>query len=136
LSQGNPSDLEIDTYAQEWINNGEKQAEAWRATYPKSTCSDAVCHSKASTMHKMGKVQERIAHYQVRTEQICADKHAVTVDSLIEELEEARELAKETGTPSALVAATMGKAKLSGLDIDKVEISGADMSPWNAVKGK
>ena len=122
MSQGNPSDKEVDDYAQAWIHNGNKQADAWRVTYPKSAASDTVMHIKASNMHKMDRVQVRIAHYQAETVQICADKHAITVESLIAELEEAREVGKENGQTSAMVAATMGKAKLSGLDIQKVEM--------------
>ena len=45
----------------------------------------------------------------------------ITVDSLIAELEEAREIAKERKNASALVAATALKARLKGLLIDRVE---------------
>lgn len=50
--------------------------------------------------------------------QELADKHMVTVDSLIAELEEARGAALSAEIPqsSAAVGATMGKAKLCGLD--------------------
>lgn len=40
----------------------------------------------------------------------------MTVDDLITELNEAREVAKENGNPTAMIAATMSKAKLLGLD--------------------
>jgi phage terminase small subunit len=59
-----------------------------------------------------------------------AKKAQITVDDLILELEEARDLAKEVQQPSALTGATMGKAKLLGLDqlvlIHKVDDSIAD----------
>ena len=51
-------------------------------------------------------------------------RHEVTVDSLVAELDEARALAIEVKTPSAAVAASMGKAKLLGLIVDKAEHSG------------
>jgi phage terminase small subunit len=53
-------------------------------------------------------------------------RHAITVDSLIEELEEARQVALSAETPqsSAAVSATMGKAKLCGLDKRIIELSG------------
>ena len=44
------------------------------------------------------------------------EKAQLTVDDLIVELEEARVLAAEIGQPSSLIAASMGKAKLLGLD--------------------
>ncbi len=47
---------------------------------------------------------------------------AVSVDSLTEELEEARELAAQTAQPGAQVSATLGKAKLHGLLIDKSHV--------------
>jgi hypothetical protein len=45
----------------------------------------------------------------------------VTIDSLTEELSESRELALKTSQASAAVSATLGKAKLHGLLIEKQE---------------
>ena len=44
----------------------------------------------------------------------------LTVDDIISELEEAREIAKETKTSAAMVSASMGKAKLLGLVTDNI----------------
>jgi hypothetical protein len=57
------------------------------------------------------------------------------VDSLTKELEEARQLALHTTVlqPSAAVAATMGKAKIHGMLIDKSEHTGKDGKDLNAV---
>lgn len=51
-------------------------------------------------------------------------RHAVTVDDLLSELEQARAAALAAPTPqsSAAVSATMGKAKMLGLLVDKAEI--------------
>lgn len=49
------------------------------------------------------------------------ERYMVTVESLIEELEEARKVGRETKAASAMVAATMGKAKLAGLDRQIIE---------------
>src|SRR3954469_12972599 len=46
----------------------------------------------------------------------------VTIQTLTAELEEARQLALEVSNPSAAVSATMGKAKLNGLLVDKAEV--------------
>ena len=48
-------------------------------------------------------------------------RHEITVDTLVSELEEARKLAFETDKASAAVQATMGKAKLLGLVVEKQE---------------
>ena len=52
-------------------------------------------------------------------------RHAVTVDDLLHELEQARAAALAAPTPqsSAAVSATMGKAKMLGLLVDKAEIT-------------
>ena len=54
-----------------------------------------------------------------------AQRCEITIADLVTELEEARTLAKEVAQPSAAVSATMGKAKLLGLDVQKHEHSGA-----------
>lgn len=48
----------------------------------------------------------------------------VTVESLIAELEEARQVGKTTESAAPMVAATMGKAKLMGLDKQIIEHRG------------
>lgn len=55
-------------------------------------------------------------------------RHNVTVDSLLAELEEARQKALSAETPqsSAAVAATMGKAKLVGLDKQIIDHTSSD----------
>lgn len=62
-----------------------------------------------------------------------SEKHMITVDSLIKELEEARRVALEAETPqsSAAISATMGKAKLCGLDKQIIDHQSSDgsMSP-------
>lgn len=59
-------------------------------------------------------------------------RHAVTVDDLLHELEQARAAALAAPTPqsSAAVSATMGKAKMLGLLVDKAEIKAeAEITP-------
>jgi hypothetical protein len=61
-----------------------------------------------------------------RYEQLQEDTvkaHGVTIESLIEELNEARQAALTADTPqsSAAITATMSKAKLVGLDVHKSE---------------
>ncbi len=56
-------------------------------------------------------------------------RHEVTVDSLLTELEEARLNAKTTKQPGAEISAVMGKAKLTGLLVDRQEIK--DVSKMN-----
>ena len=51
------------------------------------------------------------------------ERHNMTVDDLIKELEEARQMGADTESASAMVSATMGKAKLLGLDKQLIDIT-------------
>jgi hypothetical protein len=68
-------------------------------------------------------VAQRVAELQ----QEHRERHAVTVDSLTQELEEARMVATAEKQGAAMTSATMGKAKLHGLLVDKNEIK-ADLN--------
>jgi hypothetical protein len=63
------------------------------------------------------RIMERVAELKALAAEMCL----VTVQSLTEELEEARALAVAIASPAAAVAASMGKAKLHGLLVDKVD---------------
>jgi hypothetical protein len=63
-------------------------------------------------------VAARLRELQERT----AAKAEVTRDSILAELEEARVMAKKNGQPAAAVSASMGKAKLVGLVVDRKEV--------------
>lgn len=52
----------------------------------------------------------------------AAERAEVTIASLLAELDEARDLAKEVKQPAALVAATREKAVLSGNRVEKKEV--------------
>jgi hypothetical protein len=84
--------------------------------------TDKSCAVAAARMLKDPAVQAMIDKFRAE----CADKLAITVDDLIGELEQARQLAQQVRNPSAQVAAVMGKAKLLGFDKAKVELTGAD----------
>ena len=58
----------------------------------------------------------------------CTRRHSITIDSITDELDKARQTAKEARQASAIIAATMGKAKLHGLLTDKADIKSPDES--------
>lgn len=58
-----------------------------------------------------------------------AERALVTIDSLTDELEEARAIAVAEKQSSAAVAATMGKAKLHGYLVDKKQVTGPRGGP-------
>lgn len=68
-------------------------------------------------------IQDAIAEGRAK----IAERNAITIDDLLNELEQARTaaLTSETAQSSAAVAATMGKAKMLGFLTDKTELSGS-----------
>ncbi len=126
VSQANPSEQEIEDYSQEWISNGNKQAPAWRVAFPSSQVSGKGAQEKASKMHKMAKVQARIAGLRASLAVIADERFGITAESLVSRLAEIDRGASSEGKYSASVAAVMGQAKLCGFKIDRVELSGSD----------
>lgn len=102
-------------------------SEAYRQAYSASKMKSETVNVKASELLASGKVSVRVAQLQEE----AAERNKITVDTLIEELEQARQaaLTSETAQSSAAVAATMGKAKLLGLDKVVLEHSGPNGGP-------
>ena len=76
-------------------------------------------HVKACELKKTDKVTVRIQELEAEHR----ERHNMTVDDLIKELEEARQMGADTESASAMVSATMGKAKLLGLDKQLIDIT-------------
>lgn len=117
--------LKQEAFCQAYIETGNA-SEAYRTAYAAEKMKPETINVKASELLANGKITVRVA--ELRGE--IKDRHNVTVDSLIAELEEARQaaLAAETPQSSAAVAATMGKAKLVGLDKVVVDNISSDNS--------
>ncbi|MEB5475970.1 terminase small subunit [Acinetobacter pollinis] len=91
-------------------------SEAYRQAYDADSMSENTVNRKAKEVLDNGKITARLEKIRKRHQ----SRHDVTVDTLLAELEEARRAAKGDGTrrPQAnvMLSATMGKAKLLGLD--------------------
>jgi len=74
----------------------------------------------AATLKANQSVLDRITEIQSK----AAAKAVLTIDDIARQLDEDRLFAKECGSASAAVAATMGKAKVLGLIVDRSELSG------------
>jgi len=103
-------------FAQE-LAKGQSQTGAYLAAGYRGDKSPATAASRLSTNVK---VAARLRELQERT----AAKAEVTRDSILAELEEARVMAKKNGQSAAAVSASMGKAKLVGLLVDRKEVGG------------
>ena len=107
-----------EAFAQAYMQTGSA-SEAYRTAYDASKSKPESVHRLAYGVLENVKVASRIKELQQQAQQ----RHQLTVDDLINELEEARVIASTGERPqaNAMVAATMGKAKLLGFDVQKVE---------------
>lgn len=97
-------------------------SESYRQSYKAEKMSANSIAREASLMLDNPNVAQRIRTLR----ETHAKRHNVTVDSLVAELEEIKQIALAAETPqtSAAVSAVMGKAKLTGLDKQVVEMTG------------
>ena len=94
-------------------------SEAYRQAYSCDKMKPESVHVKANELLNNGKITVRISELQAEHR----ERHNLTVDDLIDELEEARQVGKEFENASAMVSATMGKAKLLGFDKQQIDIT-------------
>lgn len=102
-------------------------SEAYRSAYDASRMKQETVNRTAKALLDNRKITARIE--QLREPII--KRHNVTVDSLIAELDEARTIAAGLDRPSDMISATMGKAKIVGLDKQVIDHTSSDgsMSP-------
>jgi len=122
--------IKQEAFALAYVETGNA-SEAYRRSYNAENMKPAVIAVKASELLANGNVAVRVAALQASH----VERHEITVSDLIRELEEARVAASTSEKPqaAAMVAATMGKAKLLGLVTDRQELSGKDGGPVETV---
>lgn len=98
-------------FCKAYIETGNA-SESYRRAYDAENMSNEAIRVEACRLLQKPNVALTVEKMQKQ----AMERHLITVDSLIEELEEARRLALETQNPNALQNATMSKAKLLGLD--------------------
>lgn len=105
-------------FAQE-LAKGKSAAEAYVVTGYKDN------RSAASRLSTNVNVAARVAELQGK----AAERTVLTVEDIARQLDEDRTFARANGAAAAAVSATMGKAKVLGLIIEKAEIAGKDGGP-------
>jgi len=100
-------------------------SEAYRRSYNTKNMAEKTAQREGYNTLQKPQVQARIEELRNQV----MDRHEITVDTLLLELEQARRLALDTKKAAAAVTATMGKAKLLGLDKQIVELTGKDGAP-------
>lgn len=100
-----------ESFAQKYVELSNA-SEAYRQSYNAENMADKTIWEAACRLLTDSKVGARVMELQKAIE----EKHNITVDDLVKELEEARALAKRLEQPSAMVAASNGKGKMLGFD--------------------
>lgn len=100
---------------EEYISNGRKIKEAMvSAGY-----SEKYAGQNSDKILKNTNFASAITKFGI----LMADKTLYTLEEAIEELEAIRGQAETAGQFSAAVSSVMGKAKLTGLDVQKVDVT-------------
>lgn len=111
--------IKQESFCQKYVETGNA-SESYRHAYNAGGMKPETVHKRASELFGNGAVTGRLADLRGAV----SATHGVTVGSLIAELEEARQVGRGRDQASAMVAATLGKAKLAGLDKDAGEVGG------------
>lgn len=102
--------IKQELFAQAYIETGNA-SEAYKRAYDTQANANTI-NRKASQLLKHPEVIKLLADLQA----IHRQRHTITIDDILQELEQSRLLALENIQCSAAISATMGKAKLLGLD--------------------
>jgi phage terminase small subunit len=112
-----PLNSRQERFAQNLVANGMNATAAYRAAgYAGKT--EATARAGASELLTNPNVAARISELQ----QLAAKRHAKTVDTIMADLDQLRDLAIENGQTAAGVAAVMGAAKILGFITDRQQI--------------
>ena len=103
---------------QEYLLCGNR-SEAYRRAYDASPdCKPETIWVEACKLFTHPKVSQRVMELQEE----ARERNMVSIESITQEYEEARQKAMNDGQAAAMVSATTGKAKLHGLFIEKQDV--------------
>ncbi len=106
----------------------ETQIAAYTKAFKPQTSTTKTIMENASRLANRSNIQARVNNIQQR----MARKMEVTQESLVRELEQSRQMAIEERQSSSMTAATLGKARVCGLD--KVVIAGDTAAPITLIQ--
>ena len=116
-----PTEYEATVYVGHFIRLQNK-TEAYLRAFPKTKASRESIYGMACRFHAHEIIDQTIQSMQEKALKMAEDEALFSAKTALEELEEARDIAKKGEQPAAMVAATMGKSKVVGLLIDKKEV--------------
>lgn len=100
------------------VAKGLSYSDAYREAYHAEKMKTETVNNSAFKLLKNGEITARVEELKKR----ALKRYDLTVDDIITELEEARELAKQTSQSATMVSASMGKAKLLGMVVDSQNV--------------
>ena len=120
MSFGKPTEVQAIKYAESFVLYGDK-TRAIRAAFPDSKAIPSSLSTKAKDFHKLVQVQSMIdlLHKSITGE---AEEEALyTARQAIDDLSIAMSMSKDLEQPSPYIAAVMGKSKIAGLLVDRID---------------
>jgi len=105
-----------EAFARSYVEQGNA-SEAYRQSYNAENMANESIWVAACRVLGNANVGLRIEKLQAEAQ----ERTLVTIESITRELDEARELAQTENLPAAMTGAIMGKAKVNGLLIEKVD---------------
>ena len=117
--------IKQEAFARAYVETGNA-SEAYRRAYNADNMQQITVTKRASELLARGDIAGMVQQLKDK----ATERHEITVDSLVNELEEARlaALGAENPQSAAAVSATMGKAKLMGLDKQILDLKSSDGS--------
>lgn len=109
-------------FCEKYIECKGNASEAYRQSY---NCTEASNNTIWTDAYKLLQIPY-VAHRIQTLQDAHAERHKVTVDTLTEELDEAKAFAYSLEQPSAAITAIMGKAKIHGHDKASLALTGKD----------
>ena len=138
MSATTPTKIEAMEYAKYFLVSDDRSGSVKKA-FPNIKSNGQYLYEIASKLHAKPIVQESIEELREEIQNNKRDEVFFDVAQAFEELEEAREAALAPDShgktqASAAVASTMGKAKIAGLLVDRVQ-HGGHISASHDVEG-
>lgn len=145
MSQANPTDIQTNAYAENYVLYGD-QSRAWRIAFPTSKCKPENIHSKASNFHKLIKVQTRITEIRSKLTKQTEEEFSVTTSDLKKMLVMAAQGglkqkvdAQQNKVPVNIAGAVAAISEINRMDGNHAPtktdliINPNDVSPWGDI---
>lgn len=110
--------IKQERFVHEYIATGNA-CEAYRRSYDTKSRNQATIMTSANKLLKNPAISKKIEEIRSKARK----RNEITVDDLVNELDEFRVIAKEDRNPAAGVSAVMSKGKLLGMVVDRKELT-------------